>query len=94
MYEKEGKRYYFGYRRDVPKPDERRLTATSEQVAALPPSYILKDVTPVENQEQLESCPANAADNASKIRAVIVTGKYFNGSRLATYYEARRHDGT
>lgn len=94
-YEHEGKKYFMGYRRDMPDPvHERRMMASREQVKALPPSVILNDPTPVEDQGQLGSCTGNASDNASKIRGAIAGAKWFNGSRLAMYYLARQHDGT
>ena len=85
-------KYKMGCKRDPPHADGPRLMRL-EEVAQLPPSYLIPDNTPVENQEDLGSCTANAADNASKIRADIVTGNYFNGSRLAFYYLERQHDG-
>ena len=86
-------KHRMGYKRDPPHADG-PLLMRPEDVAKLPPSYLIQDNTPVEDQEQLGSCPANAADNASKIRADVVTDNYFNGSRLATYYYARQHEGT
>jgi Cysteine protease len=83
-----------GYIRD-PKPHEyAEKLCTEEQCAALPPSVMLKDITPVEDQGGLGSCTGNAADNASKIRSGIVMGTFINGSRLANYYYARQHDGS
>jgi C1A family cysteine protease len=69
------------------------LLLRSEQIAQLPPSFIINDPTPVGDQGQLGSCTANAADNASKIRAAAVGAQWFNGSRLAVYYLEREHDG-
>lgn len=80
-----------GYKRDPPHADGPMLMHP-EDVANLPPTYVIPDNTPVEDQKDLSSCTANAADNASKIRAAVVTGSYFNGSRLAVYYLERQHD--
>lgn len=86
-------RHRMGCKRDPPRPDA-RLLMRPEQIAQLPASFIITDVTPVENQSDLGSCTANAADNASKIRAAVVGAQWFNGSRLAVYYLEREHDGT
>ena len=83
-----------GYNRDKRLTIELRMHATDEELAALPPSVILKDITPVEDQGSLGSCVGNAMDNASKIRSAIAMGTFFNGSRLANYKLARDHDGS
>lgn len=90
----EVKRYKMGCIRDTPNPLDRRMMATREQTEALPPSVILNDTTGVEDQGQIGSCTGNGGDNASKIRSLIATGSFFNGSRLALYKWARDHDGT
>ena len=82
-----------GCKRDPPHADA-RLLLRAEKIAQLPASFIINDVTPVENQGELGSCTANAADNASKIRAAVAGAQWFNGSRLAFYYLEREHDGT
>ena len=79
--------YVLGYLRD-PKPrEEYRLfpKLTPAQVAALPASYSIPDLTPVENQGQLGDCVANAGDNAFKIRAANEGYAWFNGARLPLY---------
>lgn len=83
-----------GYRKD--KPDERdyKMKVSKREIAALPPTVILNDKTPVEDQGNLGSCTANAGDNAFKLRDFIKTGTFVNGSRLALYYWAREFDGS
>ena len=82
-----------GYIRDKPHKDARMLCSLRE-CEALPTSYMIPDVTPVEDQGDLGSCTANALDNVYKIRSMVVMGNYFNGSRIASYYYEREHDGT
>ena len=83
-----------GYIPDKPDSRDYLFVARPETVAALPPSALLNDQTPVEDQGNLGSCTGNAGDNVFKIRDFLVTGTYFNGSRLALYKWARDHDGS
>ncbi|MGD0717871.1 MAG: C1 family peptidase [Halobacteriota archaeon] len=83
-----------GYIPDKPDSRDYLFVARPEAVAALPPSALLNDQTPVEDQGNLGSCTGNAGDNVFKIRDFLVTGTYFNGSRLALYKWARDHDGS
>lgn len=82
-----------GYKRDQHDSRDYKMKVSRVEIEALPPSVILTDKTPVEDQGSLGSCTGNAGDNVFKLRDSIVMGHYFNGSRLALYYWAREIDG-
>lgn len=86
-------RIKWGYKRDHKDERDYLMTVSRREIETLPPSAILNDKTPVEDQGNLGSCTGNAGDNAFKIRDLLVTGDFFNGSRLALYYWAREIDG-
>ena len=81
-----------GCNRD-PKHKDAPLLLTREQIETLPTSYIIKDITPVEDQGNEGSCTGNAGDNEYKIRDSIVNGTFVNGSRQQIYQCALAHDG-
>ena len=83
-----------GYKKDIPDARDYKMKVSMRELATLPPAVILNDKTPVEDQGNLGSCVANAGDNTFKLRDFIVTGNFFNGSRLALYYWDREADGT
>ena len=87
-----GKRYYLGCNRDPPHKDAPRLL-TREQIETLPASYMIKDITPVEDQGNEGSCTGNAGDNVYKIRDAMINGTFVNGARQQIYQCALAHDG-
>jgi len=91
-HEVDGKKFYLGCNRD-PAHKDARLLLNRAQLAALPPAYMINDITPVGNQGDEGSCCGNAADNCYKIRDAIVNGKFVNGARQQLYQCALVHDG-
>ena len=87
-----GRKYGLGCLRDPPHKDA-RLLLTREQIETLPASYMINDITPVEDQESEGSCTGNAGDNEYKIRDAIATGTFVNGARQQIYQCSLAHDG-
>ena len=87
-----GRKYGLGCLRDPPHKDAHRLLSR-EQIEKLPASYIIRDITPVEDQGSEGSCTGNAGDNVYKIRDAIVNGTFVNGARQQIYQCSLAHDG-
>ncbi|CAF1188428.1 unnamed protein product [Adineta steineri] len=75
---------------DLPKFSTVRRYTTQE----LPPSVDLREfMTPVEDQEQMGSCVANALAGAYEFLVKKNSGQHIDFSRLFIYYNARIQDG-
>ena len=91
-HEVNGRKYGLGCLRDPPHKDA-RLLLSREQIESLPASYMIDDITPVEDLGSEGSCTGNAGDNEYKIRDAIVNKTFVNGSRQQIYQCALAHDG-
>ncbi|MEZ4302163.1 MAG: C1 family peptidase [Polyangiaceae bacterium] len=85
-----------GYRYVAPKAAARRFAAASAQIARLPPKVDLRRfMTPVEDQEETNSCAANATAGAYEYLVKRHLGESaYDVSRLFIYYNARAAEGS
>lgn len=81
-----------GYRYSAPPPETKQFDASLER---LPPKVDLRPLmTPVENQEQTNSCAANATAGAYEYLMKRHLGEdSYDVSRLFIYYNARADEG-
>jgi C1A family cysteine protease len=84
-----------GWIKDKPDPRDYRFTARPEIIAKLPTSADLRSVdTPILDQGSMGSCAAHAAVGIFEWLQKAKTGKFFQGSRMFIYKEARDIDGS
>src|SRR5262245_57119443 len=83
-----------GYKYAAPKASAKRFVAGSSHLARLPPKVDLRShMTPVEDQQDTNSCAANATAGAYEylVKRHLGEGAY-DVSRLFIYYNARAVD--
>jgi C1A family cysteine protease len=83
-----------GYRPDKKNPHDKTYQASQLSSDSLPPKVDLRSfMSPVENQENSNSCTANAMAGAYEYLANRLKGYSDDFSRLFIYYNARELDG-